>query len=118
MNRLKYLFAGALFLLLSGCFEIQEQIDINPDGQGALTIRTDMSQMLEAMQNYLGKEEMEKQMPKKNLDTTVMMRNLVDSSKEVSPENKELVKDGTVHMKLDLDRKIFKSDTHIPFGSQ
>ncbi|HEY4153941.1 MAG TPA: hypothetical protein VGM24_00885, partial [Puia sp.] len=83
------------------------------------TVNTDMSQLLEAMQNYLGKEEMEKQMPAgKKMDTTVLMKNLVDSMKDVTPESKELVKDGKVHMQLDLDQKIFKSDIQIPFNSQ
>ena len=118
MKRFTYLLTGVLVLLLAGCFEIKEQIDIKPDGKGELTVNTDMSQLLEAMQNYLGKEEMEKQMPGKNLDTTVLMKNLMDSAKDVTPENKELVKNGTVHMKLNLDQKIFKSDVHIPFSSQ
>jgi hypothetical protein len=118
MKRLKYLFAGLLALSLAGCFEIQEQIDIKPGGKGELSIKTDMSQMLDAIQSYLGKEEMEKQMPAKNLDTTVMMSNLVDSSKDITPENKELVKEGKVHMQLNLDQKIFKSDIYIPFSSQ
>ena len=39
-----------------------------------------MSKLLEAMQNYMGKEEMEKEMPAgKIIDTTVMMRSLVDT---------------------------------------
>src|SRR6185312_5831680 len=118
MNRLKYLLTGVLALLLAGCFEIHEQIDIKPDGNGNLTINTDMSKLLEAMQSYLGQEEMEKQLPGKNLDTTVMMKTLMENAKDVTPENKELVKDGAVHMKLDLDQKIFKSDIHIPFTSE
>ena len=76
---------------------------------------TDMSQLLVAMQSYLGPEEMQKQMPAKNLDTTVMMKNLMDSAKDITPENKELVKDGTVHMKLNMDEKIFKSDIRHSF---
>lgn len=118
MKRLKYLLTGALIFLLAGCFEIHEQIDIGPHGKGELSFNTDMSQLLVAMQSYLGPEEMEKQMPAKNLDTTVMMKNLMDSAKDITPENKELVKDGTVHMKLNMDEKIFKSDIRIPFASQ
>jgi hypothetical protein len=118
MKRLKYLFTGVLVLLLASCFTIDEQIDINADGHGNLTVHTDMSQLLEMMQNYMGKEDMDKQIPGKKVDTTVLMKNLMDSAKNVSAENKELVKDGTVHMKLDMDQKIFKSDIHIPFSSQ
>jgi hypothetical protein len=119
MKQLRYLLTGVLVLLLAGCFEIQEQIDIKPDGTGALTVNTDMSKLLEVMQNYMGKEEMEKEIPAgKTLDTTVMMRSLVDTMQNISAESKELVKDGKVHMQLNLDQKIFKSDIHIPFSSQ
>jgi hypothetical protein len=62
---------------------------------------------------------MEKEIPAgKAIDTTVRMQDLVDSMQDVSPENKALVKDGWVHMKLDMDQKIFRSDIHIPFSSQ
>jgi len=119
MKQLRYFFTGVMVLLLAGCFEIQEQIDIKPDGTGNLTINTDMSKLLEVMQNYMGKEEMEKEIPAgKVLDTTVMMKNLVDTMQNVSAESKELVKEGKVHMKLDMAQKIFKSDIHIPFSSQ
>jgi hypothetical protein len=118
MKRLRYLLCGLFLLSLAGCFEIQEQINIGSDGKGDLSITTDMSQLLDGMQNYLGKEEMAKQMPAGNIDTTVLMKTLMDSSKDVSAENKELVKDGTVHMKLNMDKKIFNSNIHIPFSSQ
>src|SRR6185312_249043 len=119
MKQLRYFFTAVLVLLLAGCFEIQEQIDIKPGGAGDLTVNTDMSKLLEVMQNYMGKEEMEKEIPAgKVLDTTVLMKNLVDTMQNVSAESKALVKDGKVHMKLDMAQKVFKSDMHIPFSSQ
>lgn len=119
MKKIRYLLAVAATLLLAGCFEIQEQIDIQSNGSGELTVNTDMSQLLVAMQNYLGTEEMQKQMPLgKTLDTTVLMKDLMDSMKNATPESKALVQDGKLHMKLDMDQKVFKSDMHIPFSSQ
>ncbi|HVY74579.1 MAG TPA: hypothetical protein VG890_07100 [Puia sp.] len=119
MKKIRYLLAVAATLLLAGCFEIQEQIDIQSNGSGELTVNTDMSQLLVAMQNYLGAEEMQKQMPVgKTLDTTVLMKDLMDSMKNATPESKALVQDGKLHMKLDMDQKVFKSDMHIPFSSQ
>jgi hypothetical protein len=76
-----------------------------------------MSQLLQAMQSYLGKDEMDKQIPSKNIDTTVMMRNLLDTAKNISAENKALIKNGSVHMLLNIDQKQFKSDVVIPFKS-
>jgi hypothetical protein len=115
MKRLKSFFTLAGLLLLTGCFEINEDIDVKADGKGVYSIHNDMSQILQAMSSYLGKDEMEKQMPSRNVDTTVMMKSLLDTAKNISAENKALVKDGTVHLLLNMDKKEFKSDIVIPF---
>jgi len=117
MKRLKYLFAAASMLLLAGCFDINEDINIFANGKGVYSIHNDMSQILQAMSSYLGKEEMDKQMPTKNIDTTVLMKTLVDTSKDISAENKALVQDGTVHLVLNMEKKEFKTDIIIPFKS-
>jgi hypothetical protein len=117
MKRLKQFLTFAGMLLLAGCFEINEDIDVNANGSGVYAVHTDMSQLLQAMQSYLGKEEMDKQMPSRNIDTTVMMRTLLDTAKNISTENKALIKDGSVHLLLNMEQKQFKSDVIIPFKS-
>ncbi|HEY4934971.1 MAG TPA: hypothetical protein VII44_00245 [Puia sp.] len=117
MKRLKYFLSIASMFFLAGCFEINEDIDVHTDGSGVYSVHTDMSQLLQAMQGYLGKEEMDKQMPSKNIDTTVMMRTLLDTAKNISAENKALIRYGSVHLKLNIEQKEFKSDIVIPFKS-
>jgi hypothetical protein len=117
MKRLKLLLTVASMFFLAGCFEINEDIDVKADGSGVYSVHTDMSQLLQAMQSYLGKEEMDKQLPQRKIDTTVMMRKLLDTAKNISAENKALIKDGSVHLKLDIEQKEFKSDIVIPFKS-
>ena len=109
--------SAVLLMFLAGCFEIEEQIDIKSNGSGQLTVNTNMSQLLEMMQTYIGKEEMEKQLPKKVMDTTLLMKDVVDTAKNITPEKKALVRDGKIHMKLNMDEKIFKADMHFPFTS-
>jgi hypothetical protein len=118
MKRLNHLCAVMALLLLSGCFEINEQIDIKPGGNGSLSVKTDMSQLIELMQNYLGKEDIDEQLPKGALDTIVYMKNIPDSVSNMSAENRALVKDGTVHIKLNVDEKVFKTDLFVPFENQ
>lgn len=115
MKKLKYFLCIACMFLLAGCFEINEDVDVHADGSGVYSVHTDMSQLLQAMQSYLGKDEMDKQMPDKNIDTTVMMRTILDTSKNISAEDKALVKNGTVHLLLNMEQKQFKSDIVIPF---
>jgi hypothetical protein len=117
MNKLKYILTLASMFFLAGCFEINEDIDVKTGGNGVYSIHTNMSQLLQVMQSYLGKDEMDKQLPPKNIDTTVMMKILLDTVKNISAENKALVQDGSVHLKLNMQEKEFKSDIVIPFKS-
>lgn len=117
MKKLKYFLTIASMLLLSGCFEINEDIDVQAGGKGVFSVHTNMSKLLEAMQSYLGKEEMDKQMPQKNIDTTVSMKTLTDTARNITAENKELIKNGTVHLKLNIEQKDFRTDIVIPFKS-
>jgi hypothetical protein len=117
MKRMKFLLTVVSMFFLAGCFEINEDINVKADGSGVYSVHTDMSQLLQAMQSYLGKEEMDKQMPSKNIDTTVMMKTLVDTAKNISAEDKALIKDGSVHLKLNIEQKVFNSDIVIPFKS-
>ncbi len=117
MKRMKFLLTVVSMFFLAGCFEINEDINVKADGSGVYSVHTDMSQLLQAMQSYLGKDEMDKQMPSKNIDTTVMMRTLVDTAKNITAEDKALIKDGSVHLKLNIEQKVFNSDIVIPFKS-
>lgn len=117
MRNLKRLFPFLFLVLLTGCFEVQEQVDIKENGSGQLSVNTDMSQLLDIMQTYVGKDEMEKQLPKKTMDTTLLMKDLVDTAKDITSDKKALVRDGRIHMKLNMDEKLFKSDMHFPFKS-
>src|ERR1700730_4680437 len=105
MKSLKFFLTVVSMFFLAGCFEINEDVDIKADGSGVYAVHTNMSQLLQVMQSYLGKEEMDKQMPARNIDTTVMMRTLLDTAKNISAENKALIKDGLVHLKLNLEQK-------------
>jgi len=118
MKKLKLILAATCMFLLAGCFEINENIDMKQDGSGVYSVHTDMSQILQAMQSYLGKDEMDKQMPPKNIDTTVMMKTLLDTAKNITEENKRLMKDGSVHLLLNMEKKEFSYDITIPFKSQ
>jgi len=69
------------------------------------------------MQTYMGKEEMDKQMPNKPIDTTIQMKDLVDTAKSMSAETKALFRNGNIHMKMNMAEKLFKADNAFPFTS-
>jgi hypothetical protein len=117
MKLTKLLLPLALVIFMTGCFEIEENVDIQPNGSGQLTVNTDMSQLLEMMQTYMGKDEMNKQMPDKPVDTTIQMKSIMDTAKNISAANKALFRNGYMHMKMNLAEKMFKADLHFPFTS-
>jgi hypothetical protein len=110
-----------LFLFVTigftGCLDIYEKIDVKKDGSGTLTMDMDMSQMLELLQNYMGKDELAKKGLAK-MDTTINMKDVLDSVSTMPPDKKALLSKGTVHIKLDMDAKVFTTHMNFPFANQ
>jgi hypothetical protein len=117
MKLIKFLLPIAFLFCLTGCIEINEQIDIKSNGGGQWVTKMDMSQLLDMMQTYMGKEEMDKQLPSRKMDTTISFKTFVDTSTTLSPEKKALLKDGKIGMKLNMDEKVFKTEMNFPFTS-
>ena len=117
MKFLKYLLPLSFAFLLVGCLDIDEKVDIKKDGSGQLAIDMDLSQMVEMMQTYMGKDELAKKGMDK-MDTTILLKDIVDTVKSLSPEKKALLRTGTVHIKMDLDQKVFRTHMQFPFTSQ
>jgi len=117
MKVLKFLFPVLLAFCFTGCMDIDETIEISKDGSGDLTMDMDMSQMIELMQNYVGKEEIAKQGMEK-MDTTIWMKNLVDTLGTLSAEKKALLRPGSVRLKLNMEEKVFKTHMQFPFSNQ
>ena len=116
MKILKYLLPLSFVFLLAGCLDIDENVNIKKDGSGQLVMDMDMSQMVEMLQTYMGKEELAKKGMEK-MDTTILMKDLIDTAKSLTPEKKAILRTGTVHIKLNLEEKVFKTHMQFPFTS-
>lgn len=117
MKMLKFILPVALAFCFTGCLDINETIDVKKDGSGQLTMDMDMSQMVEMLQNYMGKEELAKK-GMQQMDTTIYMKDIVDTLSSLSEEKKNLLRPGKVHIKLDMDAKVFTTHMQFPFTSQ
>jgi hypothetical protein len=106
------LVAAAVFL--TGCFEITQDLTINKDGSGNFSSTTDMSQMVSLAMQMAGDKMKEQKM---NTDTTIQFKSVLDSAKELSPANKELLKDGEVHVVMKMDDSKFMINSSIPFSN-
>jgi hypothetical protein len=117
MKILKFILPVALAFSFAGCLDIDEKIDVKKDGSGTLIMDMDMSQVVEMMQTYMGKEELEKK-GMVRMDTTINLKDLIDSVPNLTPEKKALLSPGSVHIKLDIDSKVFTVHILFPFTSQ
>lgn len=116
MKILKFILPLSLAFCFAGCLDINETIEVKKDGSGMVAMDMDMSQMVEMMQTYVGKEELAKKGMDK-MDTTIQMKDIVDTLNNLSEEKKALLRPGSVHLKLDMDAKIFTTHMQFPFTS-
>jgi hypothetical protein len=116
MKFLKYLLPLCFVFLMAGCLDIDEKVDIKNDGSGQMVMDMDMSQAIAMLQEYMGKDELAKKGVTK-MDTTILMKDLVDTMKSLSPAKKAILRNGSIHLKVNLDEKIFKTHMQFPFNS-
>jgi peroxiredoxin len=56
MKLLKFVLVLFVMFGFAGCLDVNEKIDVNKDGSGTYTMDMDLSQMLDLLQQYMGKE--------------------------------------------------------------
>jgi hypothetical protein len=117
MKFCKILLSVLLALSFTGCLDIDEKIEIKKDGSGSYNMKIDMSQMVEMLQTYVGRDELAKKGMEK-MDTTIYMKSIVDTLSGMTPEKKALLSPGSVHVKVNLDEKVFIASMLFPYTSQ
>lgn len=115
MKYLKYVLPVAFCICLAGCYEMNEEIEINADGSGTYVTKMDMSAMIDMMQTFAGEEELTKEGLDRIIDTTILMKSITDSAKDMTAEQKELMKNGKMKMQMNIREKIFKMDVNLPY---
>jgi len=115
MKYLKYILSVALCIFLVSCYEVNEEIQINADGSGTYVTKMDMGQLIDMMQTFAGEEALTKDGMDKVIDTTMLMKNMLDSAKDLSADQKEVLKDGKMRMQMNVKEKIFKMDMNFPY---
>ncbi|MDP4255333.1 MAG: hypothetical protein Q8938_15095 [Bacteroidota bacterium] len=117
MKIIKYLLPVVLAFSLTGCLDIYETIEVKPNGSGQFSMDMDMSQMVDLMQTYMSKEDLAKKGMDK-MDTTIRMRDIVDTVQSIPLDKRKILDPGTLHIQLDMDAKLFKTHMLFPYSSQ
>jgi hypothetical protein len=115
MKYLKYVLSVAFCICLVSCYEVNEEIVINADGSGSYVTKMDMSAMIDMMQTFAGEEELTKEGLGRVYDTTILMKSIMDSAKDATAEQKELMKDGKIKLQMNIKEKLFKMDMNLPY---
>lgn len=115
MKKILFIILSAGTLLLAGCFETTEEITINEDGTGTFVNTNDMSSVLSIAKN-MGAAGSDK-MPVKVMDSSFSMVSAADKMEGLSEADKELLKKGTMHIKMNLDEEVMKTSMSFSFAN-
>jgi hypothetical protein len=113
MRKFSYLIFTCFTIFLTGCFETTLELTLNEDGSGILSSTNDMSNIFSMMGQMGGGNQMDKL---KDMDSTIRLSGLVDSVKDLTAEEKALIRKGT--MKIVLKQKDEKFFTVLSFPFQ
>ena len=104
---------SACIILLSSCLDTEEKIVINKDNSGVYSLTIDMSRFLKMM-NQSAKNDSNTKKPQQK-DSTIYFKPFVDTSTRLSEQEKEMLKDGSVHVKVDEPANEMKFVFNLPF---
>ncbi|HEU4609355.1 MAG TPA: hypothetical protein VFS31_14660 [Chitinophagaceae bacterium] len=115
MKKISVLLLGSILFLLCGCYEVNEDIVINADGSGTYNSKMDMGQLLEMIQMFGAGDSLMQEGLDKKIDTVINMGSLSDSMENLAGPRQELMKNGSMHMQMDMNEKLFKVDMHFSY---
>ena len=112
MKKLLGLLLMGSALAMTSC-ETTREISFNKDGSGKLVTTTDMSSLI-GIAKMSGKD-MEKE--GKAVDTTIFLDKMADSIADLSTEEKELVKKGTLSLNMNMIEGKLITKLEFPFSN-
>ena len=115
MKILSFCLFASLIISFTSC-ETTREINLNADGSGKVNTTIDMSSMIGMAKMAGGGKEME-EAGKKNMDTTITLEKMADSIPNLSPEEKALLRKGTLSFKMNLEEEKFLITTNFPFNN-
>ncbi|HET9055449.1 MAG TPA: hypothetical protein VFN30_01250 [Chitinophagaceae bacterium] len=110
MKKQFFLLSTAIIFLLTSCLDTEEKIEMNENGSGNYSIAMDMSKMIGLLKQMGGGNE-----ASEKKDTVIYFKSFTDTARNLSVMEKELLKDGRLLVKIDLDNEQMKIVINTPF---
>lgn len=117
MKTYKLLLTFLVTVLFTACIQIEEEVEIREDGSGTMAARTEMGQLFEMLKGFASPEDLQKDGMDKAMDTTIMMKDIVDTAQELSAENKALLRNGKLQLQMNMKENLFNINMNFPFKS-
>jgi hypothetical protein len=114
MKTFKLVLCFFFVAILSSCVDLEENIVVNEDNSGVYSVSFDLGKMI-GMAKQMGGNNEDKESEKK--DSTIYLKDLIQNSDSLTAAEKELYKDGSVHIKLDEANEQMKIVMTCPFKS-
>lgn len=105
-------------LFFTGCMETTEELTIAADGTGTYNVGMDMSGLFDLMDMMKGMDRSLNAPTQKieQMDTVIAMRDFTDTASHLTTEEKALMKDAKMKMKMNEAAKEFKMEMNFPFN--
>lgn len=116
MKKLLFIFLLTTTLFLTSCLETIQEITLKTDGSGTISTTSDMGAILGLAKGMGGGDQMEK-MGDRKVDTTIALAGMIDTVQNITSEEKTLMKDGTINLKMNLADEQFNTKISFPFAN-
>ncbi|MEO5888728.1 MAG: hypothetical protein ABIQ31_00685 [Ferruginibacter sp.] len=113
MKNLKIGIAFLFTTILCSCLDTEEKIIVNADNSGTYSMTIDLGRMLK-MAGSMGADTSNGRVKEKK-DTTIYLKDMLDTAKNLTPAERALYKDGVVHVNLDEANSEMKIVMSAPF---
>ncbi|MBC7886492.1 MAG: hypothetical protein H7Z13_01285 [Ferruginibacter sp.] len=114
MKSLKLPISLLFAAFLSSCIDTEEKIVLNADNSGIYSMTIDLGRMLK-IAGSMGGEKSDSSKTKEKRDTTVYLKDMIDTAVDLTASEKALYKDGMIHVKLDEEKNEMKIVMSSPF---
>jgi hypothetical protein len=117
MTALKLLLIVLLPFAFASCMDTREELVVKSDGSGTLTVKTDMSKMVGMMKTFASDSDIKSQGLDRPFDTVMLVKSYVDTAQGMAAGEKEVLRNGQLHLSLDVKASTGKLDMLFPFVS-
>src|SRR6187431_1784215 len=116
MKYIKFAISILFAIFLTSCLDTEEKIVLNANNSGTYSLSFDLGKMLE-MAASMGGNNSNPDKVKEKKDTTIYLKDLVNSADNLTAVEKALYKDGMISIKMDEAKNEMKIVMSTPFNN-